>query len=96
MATASLHTNGNILTNSRWPPKSHIEKVMVVRRTVIVFSIKLTPSGGVKTDPINNRMVHLTERLDVVLVEAAFDIFHHKTRFTDLRVAHHPNFDDNA
>ncbi|KAG5220292.1 hypothetical protein IMY05_C4628000900 [Salix suchowensis] len=33
MATASLHTNGNMLTNSRCPPRSHIENVMVVLRT---------------------------------------------------------------
>ena len=44
IATASLHTSGSIFTNSLWPPKSHIEKVMVVRRTDIVFSIKLTPA----------------------------------------------------
>lgn len=43
IATASLQTSGSILTNSRWPPKSHIENVMVVRRTEIVFSMKLTP-----------------------------------------------------
>jgi hypothetical protein len=44
IATASLHTSGNMFTNSRWPPKSHIENVMVVRRTEIVFSMKLTPA----------------------------------------------------
>ena len=44
MATASLQTRGNIFTNSRWPPRSHIEKVMVVLRTEMVFSIKLTPA----------------------------------------------------
>jgi len=43
IATASLHTRGSMLTNSRWPPKSQMENVMVVRRTEIVFSIKLTP-----------------------------------------------------
>ena len=43
MATASLQTSGNMFTNSRCPPKSQIEKVIVVRRTEIVFSIKLTP-----------------------------------------------------
>lgn len=63
MATASLQTSGNMLTNSRWPsfgiltqqsrhlpditrdkpPKSQIENVIVVRRTDIVFSMKLTP-----------------------------------------------------
>ena len=43
IATASLHTRGSIFTNSRWPPRSQIENVIVVRRTEIVFSIKLTP-----------------------------------------------------
>jgi hypothetical protein len=43
IATASLHTRGNIFTNSRWPPKSHIENVISVFRILIVFSIKLTP-----------------------------------------------------
>jgi hypothetical protein len=45
IATASLQTSGSMLTNSRWPPKSHIENVMVVRRTEIVFSMKLTPAA---------------------------------------------------
>lgn len=44
MATASLHTSGSMFTNSRCPPRSQIENVIVVRRTEIVFSIKLTPS----------------------------------------------------
>lgn len=43
MATASLQTSGSILTNSLWPPKSHIEKVISVFRIEIVFSMKLTP-----------------------------------------------------
>jgi hypothetical protein len=43
-ATASLQTSGSMLTNSRWPPKSHMEKVIVVRRTEMVFSMKLTPA----------------------------------------------------
>jgi hypothetical protein len=51
MATASLQTRGNIFTNSRCPPKSHIENVMVVRRTEIVFSMKLTPERDVRNDP---------------------------------------------
>ena len=46
MATASLQTSGSIFTNSRCPPKSQIENVIVVRRTEMVFSIKLTPRGG--------------------------------------------------
>ena len=43
IATASLHTRGNIFTNSRCPPRSQRENVMDVRRTVMVFSMKLTP-----------------------------------------------------
>lgn len=43
IATASLHTSGSMFTNSLWPPKSHIENVIVVLRTEIVFSMKLTP-----------------------------------------------------
>jgi hypothetical protein len=43
MATASLHTSGNMFTNSRCPPRSQIEKVISVFRIEMVFSIKLTP-----------------------------------------------------
>ena len=43
MATASLQTRGSMLTNSRWPPRSQIEKVISVLRIEIVFSMKLTP-----------------------------------------------------
>lgn len=43
MATASLQTRGSMLTNSRWPPRSQIEKVISVFRIEIVFSMKLTP-----------------------------------------------------
>lgn len=45
MATASLQTSGSMFTNSRCPPRSQMENVIVVRRTEIVFSIKLTPGG---------------------------------------------------
>lgn len=31
-ATASLHTSGSMLTNSRWPPRSQIENVISVFR----------------------------------------------------------------
>ena len=44
MATASLHTRGSMLTNSRWPPRSQIENVISVLRIEMVFSMKLTPS----------------------------------------------------
>lgn len=43
MATASLQTRGSMLTNSRWPPRSQIEKVISVLRIDMVFSMKLTP-----------------------------------------------------
>ena len=43
IATASLQTKGSMFTNSLCPPKSHIENVIVVRRTEMVFSMKLTP-----------------------------------------------------
>ena len=32
-----------MLTNSRWPPRSQIEKVISVLRIEMVFSMKLTP-----------------------------------------------------
>ena len=47
IATASLQTSGNMFTNSRCPPRSHSEKVMDVRRTEMVFSMKLTPGHPV-------------------------------------------------
>lgn len=37
-----------------------------------------------------------TQRLDVILVKTPFHILHHQTCFADLRVAHHPNFNDHA
>jgi hypothetical protein len=43
IATASLQTKGSMFTNSLCPPKSQIENVIVVRRTEMVFSMKLTP-----------------------------------------------------
>ena len=43
MATASLQTRGSMFTNSRWPPRSQIEKVISVLRMDMVFSMKLTP-----------------------------------------------------
>lgn len=47
IATASLHTRGNMFTNSRWPPRSQIEKVISVLRMEMVFSMKFTPAVGV-------------------------------------------------
>jgi len=46
IATASLQTRGSMFTNSLWPPRSHIENVIVVRRTEMVFSMKLSPASG--------------------------------------------------
>ena len=37
-----------------------------------------------------------SERLDVVLVERAFDVTHHERRFADLRVAYHAHFQDHT
>ena len=47
MATASLQTSGSMLTNSRCPPRSQIEKVISVFRMEMVFSMKLTPATSV-------------------------------------------------
>ena len=43
-ASASLHTSGSIIANSRWPPRSQIENVISLFRSAIVFSMKFTPS----------------------------------------------------
>ena len=43
MVTASLQTRGNMLRNSRCPPRSHILNVISVFRRIMVFSIKFTP-----------------------------------------------------
>jgi len=43
MATASLQTSGSMLTNSFWPPRSQMEKVISVLRMEMVFSMKFTP-----------------------------------------------------
>jgi hypothetical protein len=84
IATASLHTNGSMFTNSRWPPKSHIEKVMVVRRTEIVFSIKLTPTRSQDRGRKHISFKTRTQRLDIVFVKASLDIFDHETRLAYL------------
>ena len=59
MATASLQTRGSILTNSLWPPKSQIEKVISVFRIDIVFSIKFTPSILQQALPKHGRISNL-------------------------------------
>jgi len=43
-ATASLHTSGSIDTNSRCPPRSQMLNVISLPLSVMVFSMKLTPS----------------------------------------------------
>ncbi len=97
MATASLHTNGSMFTNSRWPPKSQMENVISVLRIEMVFSMKLTPIS------VSLRLLVLligfpshTQRLDIVLIPAAFDIFHHQAGFSYLSVSNHPNLDDDT
>jgi hypothetical protein len=45
VATASLHTSGNMLKNSLCPPKSQMLNVISVLRSVIVFSMKFTPDA---------------------------------------------------
>jgi hypothetical protein len=76
-----------------------MENVMAVRRTEMVFSMKLTPEGqdgqNEESNPCNSRC-SLTQRLNVIFVKTSFDILDHKTCLADLRVAHHPNFDHHA
>lgn len=45
-----------------------------------------------------DRLLHEvnTQRLDVILVPAAFDIFHHQGSLSDLRIAHHADLDYNV
>lgn len=95
MATASLQTRGSMLTNSRWPPRSQIEKVISVLRIDMVFSIKLTPmdlSGLLLWLPHMER----TKCLDVVLVPAAFDVLDHQASLSNLSVPNHAHLDDHA
>jgi hypothetical protein len=46
IATASLHTRGNMLTNSRCPPRSQIENTICVFRMETHFSMKLWWKAG--------------------------------------------------
>lgn len=66
---------------------------MVVLRTEIVFSMKLTPKG---CSTKNNSYTALTQRLDIVLIETALDILDHQTRFPNLRVTDHSDLDHDA
>lgn len=96
MATASLQTRGSMFTNSLWPPKSHIENVIVVRRTEIVFSMKLTPGGWSELVAGGTGKEICTQRLNIVLVETALDVLDHQACLSYLRVANHADLDDNA
>jgi len=95
MATASLQTSGSMLTNSRWPPRSQIEKVISVLRMEIVFSMKLTPLHllAYQTVPGTNR---LTQCLDVILIPTSFHVLDHQARLADLCITHHANLDDHT
>lgn len=54
MATASLQTKGSMFTNSRWPPRSQMEKVISVFRIEMVFSMKLTPERVIRQWPMDS------------------------------------------
>jgi len=75
-----------------------MEKVIVVRRTEIVFSIKLTPGGQMSQINTSNRRTwkRRTQRLDIILIKTPFDVFDHQARLSDLRVPYHAYFDDDA
>src|SRR5690625_1470854 len=104
MATASVHTRGSMLTNSLWPPRSHIEKVISVFRMEIVFSMKLTPTGNKHIVSLIGQYISQglynwlfrTQCLDIVFVPASLHIFHHQTRLANLRVSNHPDLDHNT
>jgi hypothetical protein len=38
----------------------------------------------------------LTQRLDIILIEAPFDVLDHQARLSDLRVPDHAHLDDDA
>lgn len=95
IATASLQTKGSILTNSRCPPRSQMEKVISVFRIEMVFSMKLTPVSSA-IDVRETHAVFRTQCLNVVLIPATFHVFDHQTGFPNLRIAHHADFDDHA
>lgn len=37
-----------------------------------------------------------TQRLNIIFIETAFDIFHHQACLSNLRISNHPDFDDDA
>lgn len=92
MATASLHTRGSMLTNSRWPPRSHMEKVISVFRIEIVFSMKLTPRNSA-SGRLSLGFRVFTKGLNVVLIPTTFNVFDHQARLSNLRITHHAHFD---
>ncbi len=97
MATASLQTNGSILTNSLCPPRSQIENVISVFRIDMVFSMKLTPGKGRSANrTLSRAQVQLTQGLDIILVPAPFHVFDHQACLSDLCIPHHANLDHHA
>lgn len=85
-----------MLTNSLWPPRSHIEKVISVFRIDMVFSMKLTPAQSRQYIRKHDAVDMLTQGLDIVLIPAAFDVFHHERCLANLSVTDHADLDDNA
>lgn len=73
-----------------------MEKVMVVRRTVIVFSMKLTPEGSRLSDERRRLTKVRTQRLDIIFIETALHILDHETRLAYLRVSNHSDFYDHT
>lgn len=73
-----------------------MENVIVVRRTVIVFSMKLTPDEGWLRNERLDRTEIPTQRLDIIFVETALHVLDHETRLAYLRIPDHPDFDDHA
>jgi hypothetical protein len=72
-----------------------MEKVISVFRMEMVFSMKLTPMS-VSEHPNALQKLSRTQRLDVVLVPAAFNIFYHQTGLADLRIADHADLDNHT
>jgi hypothetical protein len=95
IATASLQTRGSMLTNSRCPPRSHIEKVISVLRIEMVFSMKLTPERC-QWKREGSVSVLYTKCLNVVFVPTPLDILDHETRLAYLSIPHHADFDDHT
>lgn len=73
-----------------------MENVIVVRRTVIVFSMKLTPVQVWLSDERWRGIGERTQRLDIVFIETALDILDHEARLAYLRIPDHSDFDNHA